>query len=96
MLLNRPLRNVAAWVNYKLGYLKKCKKNCEFRKKNCKVKAKIGYHEVMSKEKAIQLAGSVKALAELLGISRPAIYQWGEDVPKMRVYQLKTLCPDWF
>jgi DNA-binding transcriptional regulator YdaS (Cro superfamily) len=51
---------------------------------------------MMSKEKAIQLAGSVKALAELLGISRPAIYQWGEDVPKMRVYQLKTLHPEWF
>ena len=51
---------------------------------------------LMDKETAIRFAGSVKALAELLGISRPAIYQWGEDVPKMRVYQLKTLRPDWF
>jgi hypothetical protein len=83
-------------VNYKLGYSKKCKKTCEFRKKNCEVKAKIGYHRVMSKEKAIQLAGSVKALAELLGISRPAIYQWGVNVPKWRVYQLKELRPQWF
>ena len=50
----------------------------------------------MSKQQAIQLAGSVKTLAELLGISRPAIYQWSENVPKMRVYQLKTLRPEWF
>jgi len=50
----------------------------------------------MEKSTAIRLAGSVQALADLLGVSRPAIYQWKLDVPKMRVFQLKTLRPDWF
>jgi DNA-binding transcriptional regulator YdaS (Cro superfamily) len=50
----------------------------------------------MDKETAIRLAGSTKALAEILGISRPAIYQWGTSVPKMRVFQLQALRPEWF
>ena len=50
----------------------------------------------MEKLTAIRLAGSVQALADLLGVSRPAIYQWKLEVPTMRVYQLKTLRPEWF
>jgi DNA-binding transcriptional regulator YdaS (Cro superfamily) len=50
----------------------------------------------MNTETAIQLAGSTKALAELLGITRPAIYQWKSQVPLLRLYQLKALKPEWF
>ena len=49
----------------------------------------------MTKEKAIELAGSVQALATLLRISRPAIYQW-QSIPEKRVWQLKVLKPEWF
>lgn len=50
----------------------------------------------MKKQDAIQKAGSVRALAELLGISAPAISMWGEDVPQARVWQLRVLRPEWF
>jgi hypothetical protein len=50
----------------------------------------------MEKQKAIKLAGSQVKLAALLGVSQAAISQWGEDVPMMRIYQLKTLKPEWF
>jgi len=50
----------------------------------------------MDKEKAIKLAGSAKALAELLGITRAAVSQWGNDVPMARIWQLKALRPKWF
>jgi DNA-binding transcriptional regulator YdaS (Cro superfamily) len=50
----------------------------------------------MDKEKAIKLAGSASALAELLGITRAAVSQWGNDVPPARVWQLKALRPKWF
>ena len=50
----------------------------------------------MEKQKAIKLAGSQMKLAAILGISQAAIAQWGQDVPMMRIYQLKTLKPDWF
>lgn len=50
----------------------------------------------METEKAIQLAGSRKALAELLRISRPAISQWGDNIPKAREWQLRVLRPSWF
>ena len=50
----------------------------------------------MDKQKAIKLAGSQTKLAAILGVSQAAIAQWGQDVPVMRIYQLKTLKPDWF
>lgn len=50
----------------------------------------------MEKQKAIKLAGSQTKLAAILGVSQAAIAQWGQDVPVMRIYQLKTLKPDWF
>jgi DNA-binding transcriptional regulator YdaS (Cro superfamily) len=49
----------------------------------------------MTKDESIKLAGSVQALADLLGITRPAIYQW-KKIPKLRVYQLKELRKNWF
>lgn len=50
----------------------------------------------MRKEHAIQLAGSAKALASLLGITQGAISQWGEEIPPLRVYELRELKPGWF
>jgi hypothetical protein len=50
----------------------------------------------MEKQKAIKLAGSQSKLAEVLGVSQAAISQWGQDVPMMRIYQLKSLKPEWF
>ena len=45
---------------------------------------------------AVHLAGSAAKLAALLGITKSAVSQWGEDVPEMRVFQLKVLKPEWF
>jgi hypothetical protein len=50
----------------------------------------------MEKKTAIRLAGNQTKLANILGISQAAIAQWGEDVPLMRIYQLKSLKPKWF
>lgn len=58
--------------------------------------AKLAYNGEMKKNDAIKLAGSIKELALLLGISQPAISMWKEDVPKMRVFQLRALKPEWF
>ena len=49
----------------------------------------------MTKERAIELAGSVCKLAELLGISQPAVSQW-TVIPQSRIWQLKVLKPEWF
>jgi DNA-binding transcriptional regulator YdaS (Cro superfamily) len=50
----------------------------------------------MDTKTAIEKAGTAVALARLLGISRQAITQWGEQVPQARLWQLKVLKPDWF
>lgn len=50
----------------------------------------------MKKQTAIDLAGSAKALADLLGIQQSAISQWGDEVPDARVWQLRCLMPAWF
>lgn len=50
----------------------------------------------MRKQHAIQLAGSAKALAELLGITQGAISQWGEELPPLRTYELREMKPEWF
>jgi DNA-binding transcriptional regulator YdaS (Cro superfamily) len=50
----------------------------------------------MTKQDAIQKAGSPQALADLLKISRPAISQWGETIPQARIWQLMALRPEWF
>jgi len=49
----------------------------------------------MTKQEAIDKAGSVQELANLLRISREAIYQW-KEIPESRVWQLKVLKPAWF
>ena len=50
----------------------------------------------MKTQTAIQLAGTSAELARILGLSRAAVCQWPEDVPPLRVYQLRERRPDWF
>lgn len=50
----------------------------------------------MKTQQAIELAGSARLLADLLGITPSAISQWGDDLPESRCWQLKVLKPDWF
>jgi hypothetical protein len=45
----------------------------------------------MKTQEAIQAFGSIKELAVALGITQPAIYQWGVDVPPLRAYQINDL-----
>ena len=49
----------------------------------------------MNKEKAIKLAGTPAKLAKLLGVSRQAVNNW-QQIPKLRVFQLRVLRPEWF
>jgi DNA-binding transcriptional regulator YdaS (Cro superfamily) len=50
----------------------------------------------MKTQRAIELAGGTKALAQLFGISPSAISQWGDEVPEGRVWQLRVIKPEWF
>jgi DNA-binding transcriptional regulator YdaS (Cro superfamily) len=50
----------------------------------------------MKKQDAIIKAGSVRALADLLGISQAAISMWGENIPQAREWQLRVIRPEWF
>lgn len=45
----------------------------------------------MKTEDAISYFGSVRKLAAALGLSVQAIYAWGDDVPPLRVYQIREL-----
>jgi hypothetical protein len=45
---------------------------------------------------AIFVFGSVRALAEALGITVQAVYLWGEEVPALRRYQVRELRPGRF
>jgi len=46
----------------------------------------------MTTEEAKKLFdGSVRKLAEALGITEQAVHQWGGVVPDLRVYQIKAL-----
>lgn len=50
----------------------------------------------MKTQDAIDLAGSRSALARILGLTPSAITQWGDEIPKLRVYELRELRPEWF
>lgn len=50
----------------------------------------------METKTAIELAGSMTALAAILNISVSAVSQWGESIPTQRVWQLRVLRPEWF
>lgn len=45
----------------------------------------------MKTKDAIDLFDTPLQLAAALGITRAAIYQWGETVPPLREYQIKDL-----
>ena len=46
----------------------------------------------MTTEEAITFFdGKVRKLADALGITEQAIYQWGGQVPELRVYQIKAI-----
>jgi hypothetical protein len=49
----------------------------------------------MTKQEAIERAGSQSALARLLGVTRGAVWQW-KELPEGRIYQLMVLRPEWF
>jgi DNA-binding transcriptional regulator YdaS (Cro superfamily) len=50
----------------------------------------------MKTSQAVKKAGSKYALAAILGISRQAVGQWPDDVPRFQVDRLKLLKPEWF
>jgi hypothetical protein len=49
----------------------------------------------MTKQEAIERAGSQSKLARLLGVSRGAVWQW-KKLPEGRLYQLMVIKPEWF
>ena len=49
----------------------------------------------MDKKQLISNAGNQANLAALLGISQAAVSQW-KEVPEARLWQLKTIKPEWF
>lgn len=52
----------------------------------------------ITKESAVASAGSVAALAQLLGITVQAIYMWPDNapIPMARQWQLRALRPETF
>lgn len=50
----------------------------------------------MKTQVAIAKAGSASELARILGITASAVSQWGEEVPRLREYELRDKHPDWF
>jgi predicted transcriptional regulator len=50
----------------------------------------------MNTQTAIQLAGSKAKLASLLGVSRAAVTQYSEKLPKKQVQKLLQSHPQWF
>jgi biotin operon repressor len=49
----------------------------------------------MTKQEAIEKAGSQAELARILGVSRGAVFHW-KHIPLLRIYQLKEKKPEWF
>lgn len=50
----------------------------------------------MNTQAAVDIFGSVRALAAALNISVQAVYLWGDTVPKLRQYEIRELRPDAF
>jgi DNA-binding transcriptional regulator YdaS (Cro superfamily) len=50
----------------------------------------------MNTQIAIKLAGSKAQLARILGVSRPAVTQYGELLPKKQIAKLREVKPEWF
>lgn len=45
----------------------------------------------MKTKDVIKHFGCVQAVADALGITREAVYQWGEEVPKGRAFEIQVL-----
>lgn len=45
----------------------------------------------MKTQDAIKHFGGRQQLADALGITRPATYEWGDTVPELRQYQIEVL-----
>lgn len=50
----------------------------------------------MKTKDAIELAGSAAELSRILKITQSAVCQWGENVPELSLFRLKTQKPKWF
>lgn len=50
----------------------------------------------MKTDQAVERAGGIKPLAEILGITISAVMQWGEEIPQAREWQLRVMRPEWF
>lgn len=49
----------------------------------------------IDKQKLVDAAGGVSALARLLNINKSAVSRW-DKVPMLRAYELRELRPEWF
>ena len=45
----------------------------------------------MTRDDAIKHFGTVKDLASALGISHQAVYDWGDEIPEGRQWQIQAL-----
>lgn len=45
----------------------------------------------LTKFDAIRMFGSVRKLADALGVSEQAVHAWGYSVPQLRAYQLQEI-----
>jgi DNA-binding transcriptional regulator Cro len=50
----------------------------------------------MTKDQAIAHAGSATKLAAILGLTKQAVSMWGQEIPPLRLYQLRERKPKWF
>lgn len=55
----------------------------------------IKLENCMNKQRALELAGGVTALAKILGIAKSSVSAWVE-IPQARIWQLKVIRPHWF
>jgi len=49
------------------------------------------YFRTMKTRQAIKHFGSIKLLARALAIKPPSVYQWGDQPPKQRQYELERI-----
>lgn len=56
-----------------------------------KIEACLEYPTMKTSDALLEFNNSVSCLASALGITREAIYQWGENVPLLRIYQIREL-----
>ncbi len=47
-------------------------------------------HTPKGLDRAIAFFGSIEQLAQVLGISRQAIYMWGGTIPKLRAFEIEA------